>query len=115
MLGTLFALDAVLYHASARLSESTLSLFRHIKESTNTFDKEHKLHTFSIGLPGSPDLACARQVADFLGTIHHEFTFTVQEGIDALEDLIWHIESWEQVCAHALCRSGCRWQSQRCF
>jgi asparagine synthetase B (glutamine-hydrolysing) len=38
-----------------------------------------------------------QQVADFLGTIHHEFTFTVQEGLDALEDLIWHIESFEQV------------------
>lgn len=41
------------------------------------------------------------QVAKFLGTIHHEFTFTVQEGLDALEDLIWHIESFEQVyCNH---------------
>ncbi len=36
-------------------------------------------------------------MADFLGTIHHEFTFTVEEGIDALYDLIWHIESYEQV------------------
>jgi Asparagine synthase len=42
-------------------------------------------------------LGCTQQVADFLGTIHHEFTFTVQEGLDALEDLIWHIESFEQV------------------
>ena len=48
---------------------------------------------------GSPDLVAARKVADFLGTIHHEFTFTVEEGIDALFDLIWHIESYEQVCA----------------
>jgi asparagine synthase (glutamine-hydrolysing) len=37
-----------------------------------------KLHSFCIGLPGSPDLKAARQVADFLGTDHHEFTFTVQ-------------------------------------
>lgn len=36
-------------------------------------------------------------MADFLGTVHHEFTFTVEEGIDALYDLIWHIESYEQV------------------
>ena len=43
---------------------------------------------------------CCAQVADFLGTIHHEFTFTVQEGLDALEDLIWHIESFEQVRPH---------------
>jgi len=38
----------------------------------------------------------ARRVAKFLGTIHHEFTFTVEEGLDALEDLIWHLESVEQ-------------------
>lgn len=72
---------------------------RHIKEATNAFDPDHKLHTFSIGIAGSPDLKAARRVADFLGTVHHEFTFTVEEGIDALHDLIWHIESYEQVRA----------------
>ena len=72
---------------------------RHIKESTNAFDKDHPIHTFSIGIAGSPDLKAARKVADFLGTEHHEFTFTVEEGIDALYDLIWHIESYEQVRA----------------
>ena len=51
------------------------------------------LHSFSIGLKGSPDLKYAKIVADFLGTIHHEFHFTVQEGIDAIEDLIWHLET----------------------
>ena len=51
------------------------------------------LHSFSIGLKGAPDLKYAKIVADFLGTIHHEFHFTVQEGIDALEDLIWHLET----------------------
>ncbi|RMZ53291.1 hypothetical protein APUTEX25_004779 [Auxenochlorella protothecoides] len=70
---------------------------RHIRETTGTFDKDHKVHTFSIGIAGSPDLVAARQVSEFLGTEHHEFTFTVQEGVDALEDLIWHIESIEQV------------------
>ena len=69
---------------------------RHLKEAKNAYDTAHKLHTFSVGLAGSPDLAAARKVAAFLGTIHHEFTFTVQEGLDALEDLIWHIESIEQ-------------------
>lgn len=73
-----------------------LAARRHLKESKNAYDTQHKLHTFSVGLAGSPDLAAARKVADFLGTIHHEFTFTVQEGLDALEDLIWHIESIEQ-------------------
>lgn len=70
--------------------------FRHLKEAKNAYDTAHKLHTFSVGLAGSPDLVAARKVASFLGTIHHEFTFTVQEGLDALEDLIWHIESIEQ-------------------
>ena len=70
---------------------------RHMKEAKNAFDTEHALHTFSIGIQGSPDLLAARKVADFLGTEHHEFTFTVDEGIDALYDLIWHIESYEQV------------------
>lgn len=72
---------------------------RHIKEATNAYDPDHKIHTFSIGIGGSPDLIAARKVADFLGTDHHEFTFTVEEGIDALHDLIWHIESYEQVRA----------------
>ena len=52
-----------------------------------------KLHTFSIGLEGAPDLINARKVADFLGSNHHEFHFTVQQGIDCLEDLIWHLET----------------------
>jgi len=72
---------------------------RHIKEATNAFDPDHKIDTFSIGIAGSPDLVAARRVSEFLGTQHHEFTFTVEEGIDALHDLIWHIESFEQVRA----------------
>ena len=70
---------------------------RFIRSPDSGFARDHPVHTFSIGVRGSPDLAAARRVADFLGTTHHEFTFTVQEGIDALEDLIWHIESVEQV------------------
>ncbi|GBF97422.1 asparagine synthase [Raphidocelis subcapitata] len=54
-----------------------------------------KLHSFCIGLEGSPDLAAARGVASFLGTDHHEFTFTVQEGIDAIGDVIAHIETYD--------------------
>jgi asparagine synthase (glutamine-hydrolysing) len=54
-----------------------------------------RLHSFSIGLVGSPDLKAAKQVADFLGTVHHEFTFTVEEGIDALSDVIYHIETYD--------------------
>ncbi len=54
-----------------------------------------RLHTFSIGLDGSPDLAAARTVAASLGTAHHEFHFTVQEGLDALADVIYHIETYD--------------------
>jgi len=54
-----------------------------------------KLHSFCVGLQGSPDLLAAREVATFLGTDHHEFTFTVQEGIDALSDVIYHIETYD--------------------
>ena len=53
------------------------------------------LHSFSIGLLGSPDLKAAKKVADFLGTIHHEFIFTVQEGIDAIRDLVYHLETFD--------------------
>lgn len=53
------------------------------------------LHSFAIGLVGSPDLAAARKVADYIGTIHHEINFTVQEGLDALRDVIYHIETYD--------------------
>ncbi|RWS30239.1 hypothetical protein B4U80_01044, partial [Leptotrombidium deliense] len=54
-----------------------------------------RVHTFSIGLKGSPDLKAAKEVADFLKTVHHEFHFTVQEGIDALYDVIYHLETYD--------------------
>ncbi|MEP7044118.1 MAG: asparagine synthase B [Dokdonella sp.] len=54
-----------------------------------------RLHTFSIGLDGSPDLAAAQTVAKHLGTAHHEFHFTVQEGLDALSDVVHHIETYD--------------------
>ncbi|KAL8475096.1 hypothetical protein ACS0TY_030757 [Phlomoides rotata] len=54
-----------------------------------------QLHTFCVGLMGSPDLRAAREVADYLGTRHHEFHFTVQEGIDALEEVIYHTETYD--------------------
>lgn len=80
-----------------RSLEGNLCMGRHLKEAKNTYDNKHKLHTFSVGIAGSPDLAAAQKVADFLGTVHHELTFTVQQGLDALSDLIYHIESYEQV------------------
>jgi asparagine synthase (glutamine-hydrolysing) len=55
----------------------------------------NNLHSFAVGLEGSPDLAAARKVADFIGTIHHEIHFTVQEGLDAIRDVIYHIETYD--------------------
>ncbi len=62
-------------------------------------DTEHawypRLHSFAIGLEGSPDLAAAQKVADHLGTVHHEIKFTIQEGIDAIRDVIYHLETYD--------------------
>jgi asparagine synthase (glutamine-hydrolysing) len=54
-----------------------------------------RLHSFAIGLAGSPDLAAAQLVAGHIGTVHHSLTFTVQEGLDALRDVIYHIETYD--------------------
>lgn len=54
-----------------------------------------RLHSFAIGLKGAPDLEKARVVADYLGTVHHEIHYTVEEGIDALRDVIYHIETYD--------------------
>lgn len=54
-----------------------------------------QLHSFSVGLASSPDLKAAREVAKFLKTVHHEYVFTPQEGIDALRDVIYHIETFD--------------------
>jgi asparagine synthase (glutamine-hydrolysing) len=60
-----------------------------------------RLHSFAIGLPGSPDLAAAERCAAAIGTVHHGFHFTVQEGLDALRDVIWHIESFDVTTVRA--------------
>lgn len=54
-----------------------------------------KLHSFSVGLEGSPDLAAAKKVADMIGTIHHPIIFTIEQGIDALREVIYHIETYD--------------------
>ena len=54
-----------------------------------------QLHSFSVGLEGSPDLAAAQKVADSIGTIHHPIIFTVQNGIDALREVIYHLETYD--------------------
>jgi len=54
-----------------------------------------RLHSFAVGLQGSPDLAAARKVAEHIDTVHHEILFTIQEGIDALHDVIFHLETYD--------------------
>ena len=54
-----------------------------------------QLHSFAVGLEGSPDLAAAKKVADHIGTIHHEIKFTIQEGLDAIRDVIYNIETYD--------------------
>jgi asparagine synthase (glutamine-hydrolysing) len=54
-----------------------------------------QLHSFAIGLDGSPDLAAARKAAVEIGTIHHEINYTIQEGLDAIRDVIYHIETYD--------------------
>ena len=60
-----------------------------------------QLHSFSVGLEGSPDLVAARKVADHIGTIHHEIKFTIQEGLDALSDVIYHLETYDVTTVRA--------------
>jgi asparagine synthase (glutamine-hydrolysing) len=60
-----------------------------------------QLHSFAVGLTGSPDLAAARKVADHIGTIHHEINFTVQEGLDALRDVIYYLETYDVTTVRA--------------
>jgi len=60
-----------------------------------------QLHSFSIGLPNSPDLLAARTAAAFLGTQHHEYTFTVQEGLDAIPEVIYHLETYDVTTVRA--------------
>jgi len=54
-----------------------------------------QLHSFSVGLEGSPDLAAAQVVADHIGTVHHEIKFTIQEGLDAIRDVIYNLETYD--------------------
>ncbi len=54
-----------------------------------------RLHSFAVGLEGAPDLAAARTAAEFLGTVHHEIHFTIQEALDALPDVIYHLETYD--------------------
>lgn len=60
-----------------------------------------QLHSFAIGLEGSPDLEAAQRAADYIGTVHHEVKFTVQEGLDAIKDVIYHLETYDVTTVRA--------------
>jgi asparagine synthase (glutamine-hydrolysing) len=60
-----------------------------------------QLHSFAVGLKGAPDLAKAREVAKHIGTVHHEVNYTVQEGLDAIRDVIYHIETYDVTTVRA--------------
>ncbi|SIR36213.1 asparagine synthase (glutamine-hydrolysing) [Aeromonas sp. RU39B] len=68
---------------------------RRIEDDGNSEAWWPQLHSFAVGLKGSPDLAAAQKVADYLGTVHHQIHFTVQEGLDALKDVIYHLETYD--------------------
>lgn len=69
------------------------------KKRVESADKEEawwpRLHSFAVGLADSPDLKYAKKVADYIGTVHHEIIFTIQEGFDAIKDVIYHLETFD--------------------
>lgn len=60
-----------------------------------------QLHSFAVGLRGAPDLIKAREVAEYIGTVHHEINYTIQEGLDALHDVIYFIETYDVTTVRA--------------
>ncbi len=60
-----------------------------------------QLHSFAVGLKGAPDLEAARKVADYIGTVHHEINYTIQEGLDAPRDVIYYIETYDVTTVRA--------------
>ncbi len=60
-----------------------------------------QLHSFAVGLKGAPDLAKAREVAEHIGTVHHEINYTIQEGLDAVRDVIYFIETYDVTTVRA--------------
>lgn len=68
---------------------------RRIENNSETNAWWPQLHSFAVGLEGAPDLIAAKKVADAIGTIHHEMTFTFQDGLDAIKDVIYHLETYD--------------------
>lgn len=74
---------------------------RRIENDGNTDAWWPRLHSFAVGLKGAPDLAKAREVAEHIGTVHHEINYTIQEGLDAIRDVIYYIETYDVTTVRA--------------
>ncbi len=81
---------------SSIIAAVTAKFARQRVESGDTQEAWYpRLHSFAVGLEGSPDLAAARKAADHIGSVHHEIKYTVQEGLDAIKDVIYHLETYD--------------------
>ncbi|NIP19434.1 MAG: asparagine synthase B [Xanthomonadales bacterium] len=86
---------------SGGLDSSIIAALTQLHAQKRVEDDEHsaawwpRLHSFAIGLEGSPDLAAAKKAADHIGTVHHGFEFTLQEGLDALDEVVYHLETYD--------------------
>lgn len=74
---------------------------RRIEEGGRTQAWWPRLHSFAVGLKGAPDLEKARKVAEYIGTVHHEINYTIQEGLDAIRDVIYFIETYDVTTVRA--------------
>ena len=72
-----------------------------IEDDSRTRAYWPRLHSFAVGLKGAPDLTKARLVADHIGTVHHEINYTIQEGLDAIRDVIYYIETYDVTTVRA--------------
>lgn len=87
---------------SSIISAITAKYSRQRVESGDTQEAWYpRLHSFAVGLVGSPDLEAARMVAEHIGSVHHEIHFTVQEGLDAVRDVIYHLETYDVTTVRA--------------
>ncbi|PSJ48287.1 asparagine synthase B [Zobellella taiwanensis] len=89
-------LDSSIISAVAKLYAD-----RRVEDDGNSEAWWPRLHSFAVGLEGAPDLLAARKVADHLGTVHHELHYTVQEGLDALKEVIYHLETYDVTTVRA--------------
>jgi len=90
---------------SGGLDSSLISAIAASISKEARFSGEHawwpRLHSFSIGLAGSPDLAAAKKVAQHIGSVHHNYEFTVDEGLNAYDDVIYHLETYDVTTVRA--------------